>query len=226
MDEKKIELIVRKVIENLSADLEPIKSNLKKKKVLGLGFTEKEKSLLEEREFYQFEFAEKVPVPCNFQEIWIGNLDIEDIFALSMGLETSYGRILSLLVKGKNVKIFSLSFVSSNENSYLQNRIKEKIEILEEMGFVFETKGEEQLETKKQVETSKEVERAIVFSDETIEFSDNPVRFRIEKKLVAEKDVMNLPETVNVLEVATTTIFTPSAKDMLKEKQIMVVHLF
>ncbi len=205
MNDSLMEELIQRVMNRLK-DEHLLEASSIDIQTLGLGFTSKEQLFVEHLTAGKVLFVEAIPEDFNGSDIWISHPSVEDLMSLSLGLQSSYGNLISLLLEGKKIKIYWDESMLLNATPFLKNKIKRAMTELTKMGFVFE-----KLDFKSLHERSN-LGQEDVCGDSVFK-----------GKLITEEIVMNLPDSLGKLYVDPSVLITPLAQDMLKAKNIICI---
>lgn len=234
MDKDTMELLVREVMKRLES-LEGDETSSEKeaplqfrKRIACIRFSpeqvEMAKAMAPDVEFI---FRDKIYQKMDVSEVWVARIDDQDLANMAFGFNPQFGFVMEQIMKGSAIFLFpeGRSYYNYKETTppFLWKMWESYEKKIFNMGVSFENpllQGPSYFEK----ETPSFFQGSeVVFGSEGLK-GKMCVKHRMEKRLITEGDMKDMPKNTCVLEVPKHAIVTALADDYLRQKDITLVR--
>ena len=235
--EEYIDLLVKKVMEKLEDRVESNTQNerekrdpsvVREKTIACVNFSPGQIKEAEKMgDHIEFVFRDRIYRNMQVDEVWIGRLTYDDLAKLALGLNTSFGYIMEIIMKGIPVHIFpeGREYLSYENTApiFLVNLWRAYEKKVYNLGIYFDNPLKKGKEYFQKEENPYQVGANMVYGEEGLQ-GTMCVKHTVDKKLLTEGDIQSLPKSTCVIEIPKNTIVTPLANDYLRQKKISVIR--
>ncbi|MDO5714566.1 MAG: hypothetical protein Q4Q07_09060 [Tissierellia bacterium] len=232
-----IDLLIKKVMEKLEDSLEektssPEKNlslNEKSKKNIACVYFSPEQIKIAEQmgDMANFIFRDRIYRNMDVDEVWIGRFSYDDLTKMALGLNTSFGYIMEVIMKGIPVYIFpeGREYINYEDKApiFLVNMWRSYEKKIYNLGIYFDNPLKKGRNHFQEQDNSFDIGEKYVYGEEGLQGNLCEKHF-IDKKLLTENDIQTLPKNTCVIEIPKRTIITPLAQDYLRQRKISCVR--